>query len=265
MPPLPLSTRKKRTGLFKGTVALVTGAALGLGRAIAIAYAEEGARVIVNFSKWSVDAQETATLARQAGGEALVVQADVSNDPQVRAMVEQVLHEFGRIDVLVINAGIVTVSPFADLDSVTDKVWDDQLNIHVKGTFYCCRAVAHTMRRQGRGCIINMGSVAALAPQGSSIVYCTSKAAVIHLSKCLARMLGPELRVNVIAPGFIADTRASEGRPDLEERRRRVIQTSALKRVGSARDVADLAVFQAANAQFMTGTVLPIDGGRVFH
>jgi 3-oxoacyl-[acyl-carrier protein] reductase len=252
-------------GTLSGKVAAVTGAAVGLGRAIAIAFGEEGARVVVNFARSSGDAQETATRVRQAGGEALVVQADVSKDAQVRHMMEQIGRAWGRIDVLVNNAGIATVPPIANLDAITEEAWNEQLDVHVKGTFYCCRAVAETMRQQGDGCIINMASVAGIAPVGSSLVYSTSKAAVIHLSKCLARMLGPEIRVNAIAPGFIADTRANQNRPDLDERRRTVIQTSALKRVGSARDVADLAVFLATKAPFMSGTVITLDGGRVFH
>jgi len=134
----------------------------------------------------------------------------------------------------------------------------------VKGTFFCCRAVAGPMRRQGHGRIINISSVAGLQAQGSSMAYCASKAAVIHLSKCLARTLGPEIRVNVIAPGFIADTRWNEGRPDLEATTEKQRQAAALKRVGTSEDIVDAALYLATGADFMTGAVLVVDGGRVF-
>jgi 3-oxoacyl-[acyl-carrier protein] reductase len=251
--------------LLKGKVALVTGAAVGIGRAIALAFGQEGARVAVNYSKSRLEAEETAALLRDAGGEPLLVQADVSEDRQVCRMVQSVLDDFGRIDILVNNAGIIATLPFDDLNALTDEVWDTQLNVNLKGTFYCCRAVVEPMRRAGAGCIINMASVAGLWPQGSSIAYGTAKAAVVHLTKCLARILGPEIRVNAIAPGFIADTRANKNRPNLEETRRRLTDAAALKRVGSAGDVAELALFLATKAPFMTGVILPIDGGRVFY
>ena len=245
-------------GLLSGKVAIVTGAAVGLGRAIAVAYAREGARVVVNYSKSSDEAKQTAELAREAGGETWVVQADVSQDRQVKAMVAGTLDRFGRIDVLVNNAGIIKTLPFSDLDALTEELWDAQLNVHVKGTFMCSRAVAGPMRRQGRGRIINIASIAGVWSKGSSIAYSTSKAAVIHLTKCLARVLGPEIRVNVIAPGFVPDTRGNAGRAAEP-----MIQEAALKRAGQPSDVAELALFLATKAEFMSGAVIVLDGGRV--
>jgi 3-oxoacyl-[acyl-carrier protein] reductase len=249
---------------LKGKTAIVTGSAVGLGRAIAVAFGGEGATVVVNYSKSQQEADETANLVREAGGEAFVIHADVSKDGEVRAMVRQTLERSGRVDVLVNNAGVVAGIPFADLDALTDEVWDAQLNVHVKGTFYCCRAVTEPMRRQGHGRIINVASVAGLWAGGSSIAYGTSKAAVVHLSKCLAKTLGPEIRVNVIAPGFIPDTRAMQNRPDLEATRKRAIAESALKRAGTSEEVAEIALFLATGADFMTGNVVVLDGGRVF-
>lgn len=245
-----------------GKVAVVTGAAVGIGRAIAVAFGREGAKVVVNYSKSRKEAEETASLVEKAGGEPLVVWADVSQDRQVRAMVAQTLDRFGSIDILVNNAGITAFVDFSNLEGLTDDVWDRLYNVNVKGTFFCCRAVATPMRKQGHGRIINIASVAGLSPQGSSIAYSTSKAAVIHLSKCLARTLAPEIQVNVIAPGFIGDTRWNVGRPNLSVTIQKAIQSAPLRRAGRPEDIADATLYLAARAEFMTGDVMVVDGGR---
>ena len=250
-------------GQLEGKVAIVTGAAVGIGRAIAVAYGREGAKVVVNYSKSRQEAEETASLVKKAGGEPLLIQADVSQDKQVRAMIAQTLERFGRVDILVNNAGITAFVDFPDLEGLTDDVWDRLYAVNVKGTFFCCRAVVPAMRKQGEGRIINIASVSGLRPLGSSIAYSTSKAAVIHLSKCLARTLGPEIRVNVIAPGFIAQTRWNAGRPNLDETTRQAAQAVALKRAGRPEDIADAALFLATRGDFMAGDVMVVDGGRV--
>jgi 3-oxoacyl-[acyl-carrier protein] reductase len=242
---------------------LVTGAAVGIGRAIAVAYGRDGAKVAVNYSKSRKEAEETAQLVKRAGGEALLVQADVAQDGQVRAMIAQTLEKFGRIDILVNNAGITSFVDFPNLDGLTDDVWDLVYQVNVKGTFFCCRAAVAPMKKQGRGRIINLASVAGLWPQGSSIAYCCSKAAVIQLSKCLAKTLGPEIQVNVIAPGFIAETRWNVGRPNLDATIAKAGQMAPLKRVGTAEDIADAALFLATRGDFVTGDVMVVDGGRL--
>jgi 3-oxoacyl-[acyl-carrier protein] reductase len=247
-----------------GKVAIVTGAAVGMGREIAIAFGGLGASVVVNYSKSRAEAESTAERVRSAGGEPLLVQADVSRDDQVRAMVRQTLDRFGRIDVLVNNAGITHRVPFDNLEALTDDVWDRLYSVNVKGSFFCSRAVAETMRRQGEGRIINIASVAGLRPTGSSIAYCASKAAMIHVSQCLARTLGPEIRVNTIAPGMIDETRWNAGVSPaaMEAMRASTAQTTPRKRVGLPADVAEAAVYLATGADFMTGAVLVVDGGR---
>ena len=250
-------------GQMDGKVALVTGAAVGIGRAIAVGYGGEGAKVVVNYSKSRQEAEGTARLVGEAGGTPLLIQADVAQDGQVRAMVAQTLDRFGRIDVLVNNAGITAFVDFLDLEGLTEEIWDRLFSVNVKGTFFCCRAVAAPMRTQGHGRIINIASVAGIWAQGSSMAYSASKAAVIHLSKCLARTLGPEILVNVIAPGFIADTRWNVGRPNLEATTVKAAQAAPLKRAGKPEDIADAALFLATRGDFVTGDVLVVDGGRV--
>jgi 3-oxoacyl-[acyl-carrier protein] reductase len=249
-------------GKLTGKVAIITGAAVGIGREIAVAFGREGASVVVNYSKSKDEAEQTGEAVRAAGGEPLVVRADVSNDAQVRSMVRQTLDRFGRVDILVNNAGITRRVPFEDLEALTDEVWDQLYDVNVKGTFFCCRAVVEPMRRQGYGKIINLASVAGLRPSGSSIAYCASKAAVVHLSACLAKTLGPQIRVNVIAPGSIAETRWNEGVPNLEAMYRSSAQAVPLKRVGLPADIAETALYLATGADFMTGEVVVVDGGR---
>ena len=251
-------------GKLDGKVAIVTGAAVGMGREIAVTYGREGARVVVNYSKSAKEAEETADLVRRAGGEPLLVQADVASDGQVRAMAQTTLDRFGRIDVLVNNAGITSRLPFDDLEALTDELWDRLFAVNVKGTFFCCRAVAGPMRRQGEGRIVNLASVAGIRPSGSSIAYCASKAAVIHVSESLAKVLAPEIRVNVIAPGFIDETRWNEGAADLAAMRSRAVANTPLRRVGKPADIAEAALFLAAGADFITGATIVVDGGRQF-
>ena len=251
-------------GKLDHKVAIVTGAAVGMGRAIAVALGRAGARVVVNYSRSQAEAEETARLVRETGAEALVIRADVSKDPEVRAMVAQTVERFGRVDVLVNNAGITAHVPFEDLEALDDDAFDRLYAVNVKGPFFCARAVVPHMRRQGHGRIINLGSVAGQRPFGSSISYSASKAALMHLSRCLAKTLGPEIRVNCIVPGQIVDTRWNEGRPnfDPEAAARSGAQAVPLKRVGTSADVAEVAVYLATGADFLTGVEINVDGGR---
>ena len=165
---------------------------------------------------------------------------------------------------LVNNAGITAHVPLNDLEALTDEIWDRLYAVNVKGTFFCSRAVAEPMRQQGMGRIINLGSVAGQRPFGSSIAYATSKAALIHLSRLLAKVLAPEIRVNVIVPGSIAETRWNEGRPNYDPvaAARAGAESALLKRQGTPADIAQMAVFLAAGADFLTGVEINVDGGR---
>jgi 3-oxoacyl-[acyl-carrier protein] reductase len=247
--------------LLEGKAAIVTGSAVGLGRDIAVALAREGAAVAVNYSKSKQDAEETVQVIEQMGGRALLVQADVAHDAEVRAMVARTVEAFGRLDILVNNAGITRFIPFSDLDSVSDEAWDNLYDVNVKGAFNCARAAAPIMRQQGAGSIVNIASISGLRPAGSSIPYAVSKAALIHLSACLAKTLAPEIRVNTVAPGFIAETRWWSSRPDYEQRREQSAKNNPMQRVAMPHDVVEAVLFFATSAHFVTGSVVTVDGG----
>ncbi len=183
-------------------VALVTGSATGVGRAVAWRFAERGFAVTVNYSRSKQEAEETADGVRQRGGRVLLVEANVADDMAVRAMIERTVREFGGLESLVNNAGTTHFIPHVNLEGLTDEVWDDILSVNLKGTFFACRAaMPHLKARQGA--IVNITSVAGLAGAGSSIAYAASKGAVNTLTKSLAKAFAPEVRVNAVAPGPI--------------------------------------------------------------
>lgn len=253
-------------GRLSGKSTIVTGSAVGVGREIAILYGKEGADVIVNYSKSQADAEETAAQVRATGARVQVVQADVSVEADARRLVQSAVESFGRLDVLVNNAAITRFVDFPDLDGLTEDVWDVLYDTNVKGTFWCCREAANVMRRQqpGGGSIINISSMSGIRAVGSSIAYCCSKASVIHLTKCLARALGPDhIRVNAIAPGGISDTRWQANRttpappPSGDP-----AAGTPMGRISNPADVADVALWLAYGAPLTTGDTITVDGGR---
>ena len=238
-------------------VALVTGSATGIGRAAAWRLAERGYYVTVNYSKSKAEAEETADGVRSRGAGVVVVQADVADDTAVRAMVERTVDELGGLDLLVNNAATTHFVPHADLDGLTAQVWDDILNVNVKGTFFASRAaMPHLTKRRGN--IVNVASVAGVAGSGSSIAYAASKGAVITLTKSLAKAFAPEVRVNAVAPGPV-QTRWLADHQDMVEA---AMRSTPLKRPASADDVAAVVLFLADETSLMTGQVLVVDGGR---
>jgi 3-oxoacyl-[acyl-carrier protein] reductase len=248
---------------LRGKVAVVTGSAVGIGREIAVAYGREGASVVVNYSRSAAEAEETAALVRATGAHTAVVKADVTVEEEASALIDAAVRHFGHLDVLVNNAGATRFVDFSDLDSLTEEVWDSLFALNVKGAFWCCRAAARVMKgRPEGGAIVNLVSMAGLRPSGSSIAYCVAKAGEAHLTLCLAKALAPAVRVNAIAPGFIADTRWNVGRPNLEAATEAAAQATLLKRVGYARDIAEAAVYLGGAASYVTGHIMVVDGGR---
>jgi NAD(P)-dependent dehydrogenase (short-subunit alcohol dehydrogenase family) len=251
---------------LKDKVAIITGSAVGIGREIAVAYGREGAKVVVNYSKSAAEADETASLVGATGAEVIVVQADVTREEQAQALVDAAVTRFGRLDVLVNNAGATRFIDFSDLDSCTAEVWDSLYDLNVKGAFWCCRAAAKAMQAQqpAGGKLINLVSQAGLRPTGSSIPYCVAKAAEAHMTLCLAKALGPTVQVNAIAPGFIAETRWNVGRPNLDAMQQGAANAALLKRVGYPSDIAEAAVFLGGSGSYVTGHILVVDGGRIW-
>lgn len=235
---------------FAGKVALVTGAGKRIGRSIALRLAAEGAAVAVNYSKSRAEAEGVAAEINKNGGRAVALQADVGRRGDVETLFAAVDQEFGRLDILVNNAGIFFPAKFEDL---TEEQWDRIQNTNLKSQFLCSQAAASMLRRAGGGHIINISSLGAFLVWPSYTHYCVSKAGSVMLTRCLAVALGPEIRVNSIAPGTIT----FPGEPPHEN----FIKLAPLHKTGTGDDVAD-AVIYLASSNFVTGQVIGVDGGR---
>lgn len=185
-----------------GQVALITGGGTGIGAGISRVFAREGAAVAIGYSRSRDRAEATVRQIAAAGGRAAAWQADVRDEVAVRGLVDRAVGEFGRLDVLVNNAGWTRKVPHAELEQLTDEIWRQTLDTNLLGAWYCIKHAVPHMRRQGRGVIINVTSVAGFHGMGSSMAYAASKAALTTLGKSLARALGPAIRVNNLAPGL---------------------------------------------------------------
>ncbi|PNQ82197.1 SDR family NAD(P)-dependent oxidoreductase [Paenibacillus sp. F4] len=238
-------------------VALVTGGGTGIGRAVCMALANRKATVVVNYSRSKNDAEETVRMILEKGGRAIALQADVSRDQEVRIMVDQIVQQFGTIDILVNNASITHHIPMDDLEAATEEVWDDLFDVNVKGMFYCARAVAPFMKRSKQGAIVNLGSIAGQTGLGSSLPYAVSKAAIHGLTKSLARALAPDIRVNCIVPGAVA-TRWWAGR---EEQMKHLFPHLLLQRISTPEDIASM-ICSALEQEAMTGQIITVDSGQ---
>src|SRR3954464_7591395 len=224
-------------------VAVVTGSATGIGRAVAWRFAERGYAVTVNYSKSKDEAEETAAGVRERGAEALVYAATVADDTAVRAMVERTAEEFGGIDVLVNNAATTYFIPHDDLEGLTGPVWDEILDVNLKGTFFASRAAMPYLKVR-KGNIVNIASVAGVAGSGSSIAYAASKGGVITMTKSLAKAFAPEVRVNAVAPGPVQTRWLADHQEMIEQ----AMRLPPLKRPATPEDVADTVVFLADGA-----------------
>lgn len=244
---------------LEGQVALVTGGGTGIGRGISLAFAREGGQVAVNYSKSRDKAEETVQKITAAGGQAIALQGDVSREADARRLVESVVKEWGRLDILVNNAGWTKRTPHADLEALTDEIWQRTFAVNVFGAWYCIKHAIPQMQRQGRGVIINVNSVAAFHGKGSSMAYAASKAALTSLTRSLARAFGPTIRVNNVAPGLV-ETGFVDWPPGEYDQARQEISTLDLPTV---EDLGEAALFLAAEARATTGTTLFVDGGIV--
>ncbi|MFT5468903.1 MAG: 3-oxoacyl-[acyl-carrier protein] reductase [Verrucomicrobiales bacterium] len=249
--------------IIKGKVAIVTGASRGVGRATALELGRRGCHVLLNFRKSEKEAEAVAEEVRALGVTAKTHQADVSDDAACRKMAEFAASELGGIDILVNNAGTTEFIPHADLEAVSIDVWQKIMDVNVLGPFQCIRAALPHLKKSGNGEVVNVASVAGLTTAGSSIPYGASKAALINLTLNLARSLGPELRINAVAPGFIDGQWLRDGLgEDFEEARDAVGESCITKRVSQPEDIADAIVGLIAGSDQVTGQTLVVDGGQ---
>jgi 3-oxoacyl-[acyl-carrier protein] reductase len=244
---------------LRGKVALITGGGTGLGREIALQLAGEGMDIGINYSKSHQEAEETVAELEKLGVKAQIFQANVGNTAEIRSMVERVDQSFGRLDLLVNNAGTTRFIPFQDLESVDEEAWDEIFAVNTRSAFFAAKAAVPLMRRNGGGQIINTSSIAGLAPGGSSLPYATSKAALIHLTRCLAVALAPDIQVNTVAPGFLA-TRWSAGFQPAQHRANG--ERALLQRFTDLADTAAAFTMLAKNSS-ITGQVITVDAGLV--
>lgn len=239
-------------------VALITGGGTGVGRAATLQLAERGFHVAINYSRSKDDAEATAADARAKGVRAIAVACDVADDGDVRAMVERCKAEFGRLDVVVNNAGTTHFVKHTELEEMTEEKWDRILAVNLKGPFFVSRAAIPLMRASGGGSIVNVASVAGVAGSGSSIAYAASKGGLITMTKSLAKAFAPDIRVNAVCPGVII-SRWLEGHEDMVEA---ALKITPLRRASTTDDIADVVTFLACDAGMMTGQALVVDGGR---
>lgn len=245
--------------LLEGKVALVTGASRGIGRAIALKLAAEGAKVAINFAGSTAKAEAVKAEIEEHGGEAILVQASVADPAAVEDMIRKVIDAFGRIDILVNNAGI---AKDGILIKMKDEDFDAVLNTNLKGVFYCTKAVAKLMMKQRYGRIVNMSSVVGLIGNAGQTNYAAAKAGVIGFSKSAAKELAARgVTVNMVAPGFI-DTDMTANLP--EKVREATLEGIPMKKMGSPENIADAVAFLVSdNASYITGQVINVDGGMV--
>ncbi len=249
-----------------GKVALVTGAGTGVGAATAVLLAKKGCRVAVNYRRSGEEAAEVVAAIEETGGEAFAFQADVASDNEARALVDAAIEKFGRLDLLVNNAGTTDFIPFDDLDAVGDDVWQRLYQVNVVGAFHCARAAVKAMRKTvgADGAeIVNVGSIAGLKATGSCIPYAASKAALHNLTVALARTFAPDrIRVNAVAPGFITGRWLEEGLGERYESTKAAFEKAMpLGAVCTPVDVAVAILSLVEGSDLVTGQILACDGG----
>ena len=243
-------------------VALVTGASRGIGRSTAIACAQHGFDVVLNFSRSGSATEAVAAEVAQLGARTLLFQADVADEVRVVAMLGAVGGEFGRLDALVNNAGTTVATPPSDLEGLRMEDWDRVFAVNVRGTFQVTRAAVPLLRESGRGAVVNLASIVGLRPGPQPFPYAASKAAIVNLTRTLAGALGPAIRVNAVAPGWMVGDWMEEALGDNYERlMERRAKLTPLRRCVTPDEVAETILSLLTSNPFVTGETVVIDGG----
>jgi 3-oxoacyl-[acyl-carrier protein] reductase len=242
---------------LENKVAIITGAGSGIGKETALLFGKEGAKVVVADMNESAGEETVAQIKKN--GEGFFVKLDVSNREQAKQVVKITLEKYGRIDILINNAGIVQD---AFLSKMTEEQWDKVIDVNLKGVFNCTQAVVEVMMNQGKGVIINTSSIVGLNGNVGQVNYSATKAGLIGMTKTLAKELGRKgIRVNAVAPGFIATPMTSNVPEKILEMMK---EKTPLRRLGEAKDIANAYLYLASDdANFVNGAVLCVDGGLI--
>lgn len=239
---------------LNGKVALVTGGAIRVGRAIALALAQAGADIVINYNSSDAEAQRTAADIAALGRQALVVRADVSQADQVQALIDATIARFGRLDALVNSASLWKDTRWPD---ISEADWDLLHGVAAKGAFLCAKAAAPHLSAHGDGAIVNIVDLSALVPFPGFLPHSAAKAALLNLTYALAIEMAPAVRVNAVAPGAVLPPPGYT-----EEQIAMAKKTTLLERWGTAEDVARTVVF-LAESPYITGALIPVDGGEM--
>ncbi len=247
---------------LKNAVAVVTGGNGGLGQRICHALAAAGANIAVVYAQSANEAGKVADDLRKHDVAADSFQCDLRQPAQIERLVGDVMKRFGRVDILINDAAYNKAIPFRDLDALTTEEWSKIIDVNLTAPMHAIKAVAPVMKKQGRGRIVNISSIAGLSPSGSSIAYAVSKAGLIHLTRCMAVALAPEVLVNCVAPGLLEGTRSTANLA--QSQIDHANSAALLKRAADKDDVAEQVVTMC-RTETMTGQTIAIDSGRVFH
>ncbi len=242
---------------LQSKVALVTGGGTGLGKETSLMLAKAGMDVAINYSRSKTDAEVTMAKIEELGNKSMIVKADVSSASEVEEMIDSVVKRFGRLDVLVANAGTTVFQPFENLEGVSEDDWDRIMNVNVKGVWLCAKSAARHLKAHGEGRIVVVSSIAGIRPSGSSLPYSVSKSASIHLTKGLAKAMAPDVLVNCIAPGLL-ETRWTKGHS--QSTIDNFLKHSPLHKVPTLDDCARQ-ILALCETDTVTGTTVVVDAG----
>lgn len=242
---------------LENKIALVTGGAGGIGSAICQKLAYEGASVIITYNSNAEKAEKLLSILR--GDNHSIFHAPTTDADKVNALADFVKNKYGKLDILINNAGITTPVPHADLDGLTDEWIDNIMQTNVRGTFAMIRAFKDLLNTEGEGLVINISSVAATIAMGSNVAYCASKAAIDSMTKSLGRALAPNIRVVSVSPGFVEGEYTKNFDPSFLKMQ---MDSTPLNRFATPEDVSNTVFAVAAYLTFITGSIIPVDGGR---